>query len=62
MWSRYFAGKSAELTDMMTVSLLCHEMGWTWDEYHDQPIEFIMTLARMIAHKREKQNKQPKFK
>ncbi|MBI4119239.1 MAG: hypothetical protein HY456_00140 [Parcubacteria group bacterium] len=32
----------------MLAAILCREMGWTWEEYENQPSWFIDTIATML--------------
>jgi hypothetical protein len=32
----------------MIVAILCREMGWTWQEYQNQPAWFIDILLEML--------------
>lgn len=38
----------------MAVAVICEKYGWTWYEYHSQPIEFITLIKeklRIDSHK-----------
>lgn len=41
----------------MITALLCRQMGWTWQEYQEQPADFIDTVTEMFKAETEAQNK-----
>jgi hypothetical protein len=44
----------------MAATIICKEMGWTWQEYEAQPITFIDTIVEMLkaeTREVEKRNK-----
>lgn len=57
MWARYFAVGEAQLTEIMVRAIVCRAMGWTWQEYEEQPNHFIDVIIAMLKAQNEK-NKQ----
>jgi hypothetical protein len=46
----------------MIAAIVCREMGWTWQEYQEQPVPFIATITAMLnaeAKEVERRNKKP---
>jgi len=59
LWARYFAVGQAELNEIMITVIICKEMGWTWEEYQNQPAHFIDTIIKMLKARAEaEKNKQ----
>jgi hypothetical protein len=47
-WARYFAFGSIERNEQL-VAILCREMGWTYEQYLDQPSWFVQMLMYLIS-------------
>ena len=47
-WRRYFVNGTVEYPAQI-VAVLCREMGWGYEEYLDQPVEFIHMLLGLMS-------------
>lgn len=52
-WDRYFAMGQGSLTPMQVAVLVCVETGWTYDEFLDQPAEFVENVIEMLRARAE---------
>lgn len=46
--------------DVYIVAEICEKYGWTWDEYHSQPIEFIANIQEKMRVEAEAQRDKTK--
>jgi hypothetical protein len=42
----------------MLAAILCREFGWTYNEYMDQPYDFILTIVSMMEEEAKRSKKQ----
>jgi len=42
---------------MQITAILCREMGWTYEQYLDQPQEFILMLLELLKAEGEQRKK-----
>jgi hypothetical protein len=40
----------------MIAAAICREMGWTWQEYLEQPLPFLWALTSMLKAKAKYEN------
>ncbi len=59
-WQRYFSIGKAELNPEMIAALICREMGWTWQEYQNQPAWFVDIIVEMLKAEGEEVGKRLK--
>jgi len=50
-------GDKTDLSDDVTMAIVCDKMGWTFQEYREQPIYFIKTLLLKWSVENEVSNK-----
>ena len=47
-WARYFAFGSIERPEQL-IAIVCREMGWTYEQYLDQPTWFVQMLLYAMS-------------
>jgi hypothetical protein len=47
-WARYFAYGTIERPEQL-IAILCREMGWTYEQYLDQPTWFVQSLMYLLS-------------
>lgn len=41
----------------MEAAMICHHMGWTFQEYEAQPASFVLSISQMLKADAEKRQK-----
>lgn len=55
------AGKKQVVDEMVSVVLTCKYMGWTYQEYMDQPIHFLQTVEALRMAEAEESERQKSY-
>lgn len=55
------AGRVMEVDEMVTIAITCKYMGWTYQEYLDQPKSFIQTVTMLRQAEAEEAKRQQNY-